>query len=123
MNKPIGNAHGSVSNNPTNSSSISKVSIRSRDLEALSDEITELAESKPHSIADKTDDSDGTVRLQSRKRGMITTMAQAIATASTGEKTTKTAVTLITTAKNAIDDVAEINCGGGGKDEDSRLMR
>tara|TARA_Y100001951_G_C11274117_1_gene260707 strand:+ start:585 stop:953 length:369 start_codon:yes stop_codon:yes gene_type:complete len=122
MTKHIGNAHGSVSNNPTNSSSISKVSIRSRDLEALSDEITELAESKPHSIADKTDDSDGTVRLQSRKRGMITTMAQAIATASTGEKTTKTAVTLITTAKNAIDDVAEINCGGE-KDEDSRLLR
>jgi len=88
----------------------------------LSDEIAELPESNPHSIADKTDDSDEMTRLQSRKRGTTTTKAQAIATTNTGGKTTKTDVTLITTTKNAIHTVAEINCGGG-KDDYSRLLR
>ena len=109
MSKTIGNAHGSVSNNPTNNSSISKVSIRSRDLEVLSDEITELAESKPHSTADKEEDPDGTTKLQSRKRGTITTIAQAIATAINGEKTTKTDVVLISvTQKSHHDDLHRI---------------
>lgn len=97
--KTIGNDQGSVNNSPTNINSISKVSIKSRDLDTFSDEITELAESNPHSIADKDEDSDGTARLQSRKRGTITTMAQVVATAITGERITKTAVTLISITK------------------------
>jgi hypothetical protein len=56
---------------------------------SLSDEEAALPESKPHSIAAKDEDSVEETRLQSSIRGTLRTNTHEMATAITGEKSTK----------------------------------